>query len=163
MGSGEAGAMKLSQFNLNLLVALDALLRERNVTRAGESIGVSQPAMSATLARLRELFKDDLLVRVGRRLELTPLAGELIGPVRQCVMQIEDVIEHRRAFRPATEERSFIIAASDYASFLLLPPLLERLAADAPGIAVKFVRLDANAVEQLASGLLDFVILPSEV
>ena len=155
--------MKLSQFNLNLLVALDALLRERNVTRAGQSVGVSQPAMSATLSRLRELFRDDLLVRVGRRLELTPLAHELTDPVRRCVMQIEDFIEHRRAFDPATEARTFVLAASDYASILLLPRLLERLAAEAPGVAVKFVGLNTQSAELLAAGLLDFVIMPSEV
>lgn len=155
--------MNLVQFDLNLLVALDALLRERNVTRAGQRIGLSQPAMSGTLARLRELFRDDLLVRVGRNLELTPLAQELGKPLRECIERIENMIEHRRAFTPAREERIFTIAASDYAAFLLLPPLLERLTTEAPGIRVKFTRLDGRSLELLGEDRVDFVIMPSEI
>jgi DNA-binding transcriptional LysR family regulator len=155
--------MLLSQFNFNLLVALDALLRERNVTRAGSRIGLSQPAMSGTLARLRELFRDDLLVRVGRQLELTPLGEELLLPVREAVQQLENIIEHRHRFDPAVERRSFTIAASDYAGFLLLRPMLERLAVEAPGISLKFVKLDSGSRGLLASGVLDFIVMPSEV
>jgi len=155
--------MNLVQFDLNLLVALDALLRERNVTRAGQRIGLSQPAMSGTLGRLRDLFRDDLLVRVGRNLELTPLAQELIEPVRQCIARIEDMIQHRRAFDPAHEQRVFTIAASDYAAYLLLPPLLERLTGEAPGITVKFTRLDGRSLELLSEDRVDFVIMPSEI
>jgi LysR family transcriptional regulator, nod-box dependent transcriptional activator len=96
--------VNLVQFDLNLLVALDALLRERNVTRAGQRIGLSQPAMSGTLARLREVFHDELLVRVGRNLELTPLAQELCEPLRQCIVRIEDMMDHRRLFRAGAGE-----------------------------------------------------------
>ena len=155
--------MNLVQFDLNLLVALDALLRERNVTRAGHRVGLSQPAMSGTLARLRELFRDDLLVRVGRNLELTPLAQELGEPLRQCIERIENMIEHRRAFAPACEERIFTVAASDYATYLLLPPVLERLTREAPGIRVKFTRLDGRSMELLGEGRVDFVVMPSEI
>jgi len=155
--------MLLSQFNFNLLVALDALLRERNVTRAGSRIGLSQPAMSGTLARLRELFRDDLLVRVGRQLELTPLGEELIMPVREAVQQLENIIEHRHRFDPAVERRSFTIAASDYAGFLLLRPILERLAVEAPGITLKHVKMSLDSRRQLAAGILDFVVMPSEI
>jgi LysR family transcriptional regulator, nod-box dependent transcriptional activator len=140
--------MLLSQFNFNLLVALDALLRERNVTRAGSRIGLSQPAMSGTLAR---------------QLELTPLGEELILPVREAVQQLENIIEHRHRFDPAVERRSFTIAASDYAGFLLLRPMLERLAVEAPGISLKFVKLDSGSRGLLASGVLDFIVMPSEV
>jgi LysR family nod box-dependent transcriptional activator len=155
--------LNLVQFDLNLLVALDALLRERNVTRAGQRVGLSQPAMSGTLARLRELFRDDLLVRVGRNLELTPLAQELGEPLRQCIERIEDMIGHRRSFDPAQEKRSFTIAASDYAAFLLLPPLLERLNREAPGVTVKFTQLDTRSQELLADDRIDFVVMPSEI
>jgi len=155
--------MNLVQFDLNLLVALDALLRERNVTRAGQRVGLSQPAMSGTLARLRELFRDDLLVRVGRNLELTPLAQELGEPLRQCIVRIEDMIEHRRAFAPAREERTFTVAASDYAAYLLLPPLLDRLTRETPGIRMKFTRLDGRSLELLGEDRVDFVIMPSEI
>jgi LysR family nod box-dependent transcriptional activator len=155
--------LSIPLFNLNLLVALDALLSERNVTRAGQRVGLSQPAMSGTLARLREHFNDDLLVRVGRQLELTPLAQELIEPVRHAVRQIETIIEHRRGFDPTVEKRSFTIAASDYATFLLLPPLMERLSREAPGISVKFVKNDVHSQEQIKSDAVDFLILPSEL
>jgi DNA-binding transcriptional LysR family regulator len=155
--------LSLLQFDLNLLVALDALLRERNVTRAGQRIGLSQPAMSGTLARLRDLFHDDLLVRVGRNLELTPLAQELCEPLRECIERIADMMDQRRTFAPARERRSFTIAASDYAAFLLLPPLLDRLAREAPGITVKFTQLDTHSQELLANDRIDFVVMPSEI
>ena len=155
--------MNLVQFDLNLLVALDALLRERNVTRAGQRIGLSQPAMSGTLARLRKLFHDDLLVRVGRNLELTPLAQGLGEPLRQCIEQIEDMMAQRRSFAPARENRSFTVAASDYAAFMLLPPLLDRLAREAPGVTVKFTQLDVRSLDLLAKDRIDFIVMPSEI
>ena len=155
--------MNLVRFDLNLLVALDALLHERNVTRAGQRVGLSQPAMSGTLARLRELFGDDLLVRVGRNLELTPRAQELVEPLRQCIERIENMMDHRRSFTPAREIRSFTVAASDYAAFMLLPPLLKRLEREAPGITVKFTQLDARSQERLANDRIDFVVMPSEI
>ena len=155
--------MNLVQFDLNLLKALDALLRERNVTRAGQRIGVSQPAMSGTLARLREVFHDELLVRVGRNLELTPVAQELCEPLRQCIERIEHMMDHRRPFTPARESHSFTVAASDYAAFMLLPPLLDRLSREAPGVTVKFTQLDARSPGLLANDRIDFVVMPSEI
>ena len=153
--------MNLSQFDLNLLVSLDALLIERNVTRAGQRVGLSQPAMSGTLARLRDLFKDELLVRVGRQLELTPLAQELAPQLRAQLQGVEDLMNARRSFIPSSEQRTFSIAASDYVVFLLLQPLVARLAEAAPGIKLQFVRLDAAAPDRLGEGAVDFVILPS--
>src|SRR5665213_3068404 len=155
--------MNLVQFDLNLLVALDALLRERNVTRAGQRIGLSQPAMSGTLARLRELFRNELLVRVGRNLELTPLAQDLGEPLRQCIERIETMMDERRAFDPARERRIFTIAASDYATYLLMPHLLERLSCEAPDITVKFTQLTKHSFDLLDEDRIDFVIMPSEV
>jgi LysR family nod box-dependent transcriptional activator len=154
--------MKLSRMDLNLLVALDALLTERNVTRAGERISLSQPAMSGALARLREMFRDELLVRVGRHLELTPLAQELAAPVRGILEQIELTIEGRRGFDPGSEKRSFVIAASDYAVLLLGRPLLARLHREAPGISVRFVQLPEHLFENLALGEIDFLVVPAE-
>jgi LysR family nod box-dependent transcriptional activator len=155
--------VNLARFDLNLLVALDALLREKNVTRAGQRIGLSQPAMSGTLGRLRELFHDDLLVRVGRQLELTPLAQELIEPVRKSIESIEDVVGHKRAFDPATEERSFTVATSDYATFLLFQPLMERLTVEAPRVTVRFSQLSGKSTDLLAHDMIDFLIMPSEI
>jgi len=154
--------MKLSRIDLNLLVALDALLAERNVTRAGERIALSQPAMSGALARLRELFRDDLLVRVGRRLEPTPLAQELILPVRGILDQIEHTVEERRGFDPKSEARTFTVAASDYATFLLAPGLLERLGREAPRISIRFAQLPEEMFDSLGAGEIDFLIIPAE-
>jgi DNA-binding transcriptional LysR family regulator len=155
--------MNLSQFDLNLLVSLDALLIERNVTRAGQRVGLSQPAMSGTLARLRDLFKDELLVRVGRQLELTPLAQELAPVLHERLREIEDLLSARRTFVPASEHRTFVIAASDYVTFMLLQPLVARLAEQAPGISIRFTRLAPNSPDHLGEDAVDFVIMPSEM
>jgi len=158
-----ADPMNLRQFDLNLLVALDVLLTERNVTRAGERLFLSQPAMSGILARLRHSFHDELLVRVGRNLELTALAVDLAGPVHACVQQIEDLLNLRRLFAPETEPWSFRIAASDYVVFLLLGPLLKTLTEIAPNILVRFLALEPTVGDRLAAGELDFAVLPTEV
>ena len=153
--------MNLSQFDLNLLVSLDALLIERNVTRAGQRVGLSQPAMSGALSRLRDLLKDELLVRVGRQLELTPLAQELAPQLRQQLQGVEDLLSARRSFIPSSEQRTFSIAASDYVVFLLLQPLVARMAEQAPGVKLQFVRLDSASVDRLGEDAIDFVIMPS--
>jgi len=155
--------MNLRQFDLNLLVALDALLTERNVTRAGERLYLSQPAMSGILARLRHVFNDELLVRVGRHLEPTAFAAQLSRPVRECVRQIEDLLNTQRPFVPETETRSFLIAASDYVVLLLLGPLVKRLTEIAPNVSVRFVPLEAAVGDRLAMGEIDFSILPTEL
>ena len=155
--------MNLAKYDLNLLVALDALLEEKNVTRAGDRIGLSQSAMSGVLARLRHMFNDELLVRVGRHMERTPLAEELIEPLRACIRDVEKLFSSRLAFEPASEQRIFTIATSDYLSFLLLGPLIERIAEVAPGISLRVVQVDDTRVDQLAGDLIDFVIMPSEI
>jgi LysR family nod box-dependent transcriptional activator len=155
--------MNLAKYDLNLLVALDALLTEKNVTHAGDRIGLSQSAMSGVLSRLRHMFKDELLVRVGRRMELTPRAQELIEPLRACIHEVEDLLTTRLSFDPLTEQRIFTIAASDYSSLMLLGPLILRLTELAPGIAVRVVQLDPSKLDQLSDDTIDFLIMPSEV
>jgi len=155
--------MNLRQVDLNLLVAFDALLTERNVTRAGNNLCLSQSAMSGNLARLRKLFDDELLVRVGRNLELTAFAVEIAGPVRECVQQIEDLLNAKRPFVPENEHRVFQIAATDYSVLLMLGPIVNRLKKLAPNISVNFVKLDANSKEKLDAGVIDFCILPEEI
>ncbi len=155
--------MNLRQIDLNLLVALDALLTERNVTRAGERLCLSQSAMSGTLAKLRHIFNDELLVRVGRHLEPTVFAEEIAAPVRQCLQQLEDLLNAKRAFEPEAESRVFSIAASDYAVLLMLAPVVKRLEELAPRISVRFVKLDSNAALRLAEGDIDFSIMPESV
>jgi DNA-binding transcriptional LysR family regulator len=155
--------VNLRQFDLNLLVALDVLLTERNVTRAGERLFLSQPAVSGILARLRHAFQDELLVRVGRNLELTALAADLADPVHESVRQIEDLLNLRRPFEPQSARWSFRIAASDYVVFLLLGTLLRSLTERAPNISVRFMGLEPSAAERLVAGELDFVVLPTEI
>lgn len=155
--------MNLRQFDLNLLVALDVLLTERNVTRAGERLFLSQPAVSGILARLRHAFHDELLVRVGRNLELTAFAADLAGPVHDAVRQIEDLLNVQRAFEPQSAQLSFRVAASDYVVFLLLGKLLRSLADRAPNISVRFLALEPSAGERLIAGELDFAVLPAEL
>ena len=133
--AGEEG-INLRKYDLNLLVALHALLRERSVTRAGERLGLSQSAMSSELRRLRQMFGDDLLVRVGRQNHLTALARELVEPVEQIVTAIGQTISRRPSFEPASETRTFTISMSDYAAWALLHPLVQRLQEEAPGITV---------------------------
>jgi DNA-binding transcriptional LysR family regulator len=151
----------LSRLDLNLLVALDALLREKNVTKAGEAIGLSQPAMSSALARLRRLFGDELMVRVGRDYHLTPLGLELRGRIAEILHLIEQTVEHRPEFDPRTDSRRFKIAASDYATFLVLQPLLERVFSEAPGVSFDILPLPGN--DLLQAGDADLGIWPAEV
>ncbi|HEX6999554.1 MAG TPA: LysR family transcriptional regulator [Gammaproteobacteria bacterium] len=155
--------MNLRQFDLNLLLALDALLQERNVTRAAERLFMSQPAMSGMLARLRQTFDDELLVRVGRNLELTEFAAGIAERVHRHVLELEELLNAKPRFSPATEKRSFSIAASDYAVLLLFGPLMQRLAEAAPGVSLHFVRLDVEAGDRIAAGEVDFGIFPAEI
>lgn len=154
--------MNLSRVDLNLLPALDALLRERNITRAGQQIGLSQPAMSSALARLRRLFDDEILVRAGREYHLTALARELEEPLREIMGLIEGAIERRPRFDPATDHRAFSIAASDYAALMLLQPALERIGAEAPGVTLQLHPFRAPLPEMLERGEVDLFIVPRQ-
>src|ERR1041384_3445543 len=104
----------LASINLNLLVALDALLHEDSVTRAGRRVGLSQPAMSHALAQLRQLLNDELVVREGRLTRKTELAREIAPTVQRLVAEIESTLLGHRRFDPATSRRRFRIAANDY-------------------------------------------------
>jgi DNA-binding transcriptional LysR family regulator len=160
--AGEEG-INLRKYDLNLLVALHALLRERSVTRAGELLGLSQSAMSSELRRLRQMFGDELLVRVGRQNHLTALARELVEPVDQIVTAIGQTISRRPSFEPATETRTFTISMSDYAAWALLHPLIQRIQEEAPGITLHIHPLhgpDARAA-LLMHGDVDVVVAPS--
>ena len=123
--------------DLNLLVALGALLEERNLTRAGERINMSQPAMSAALARLRKHFGDELLVRVGRSYELTPLAARTLPLAQQALRQADAAFEVPPEFDPGTSTRHLSISISDYAMTVMLAPLLDLLRRRAPFIGVE--------------------------
>lgn len=155
--------MNLRQFDLNLLVALDVLLKERNVTRAAERLFLSQPAMSGMLSRLRTAFGDELLVRVGRQFELTEFAAGIADHVHDCVRDLEELLDISRSFDPATDARAFRISVSDYALLLMFGPLIQRLAESAPYMSAHFLRLGLSVGEHLTRGEIDFAVLPDEV
>ena len=123
--------MSLAGVDLNLLVALDALLAERSVTRAAERVGLSQPGMSNTLARLRKLFGDPLLVREGLTLVPTPRAEALRQPVQEALSLIEHALHNRPGFDPARDYVTLTVSCSDYSLLMLIGPLVRRLAAAA--------------------------------
>ena len=155
--------MNLRNVDLNLLVILDALLNERNVSRAGQRIGLSQSAMSAALARLRDVFSDPLLVRVGRGLTLTRNAEALVVPLREVLMQIEQTLLQSRDFDPKTDQRTFSIAASDYAVLVLLAPFIRVLSVEAPNITVHLLPRSPHAAGMLQSDQADIVIEPRSI
>ena len=125
--------MNISGVNLNLLVAFDALFEELSVTRAARRAGVTQPAMSNTLAQLRALFGDTLFVRHRTGLTPTARAHELAEPIRKGLRLLESALTGPR-FDPNTSERRFVVAASDYVELVLLPALLRRIAHEAPQV-----------------------------
>jgi DNA-binding transcriptional LysR family regulator len=155
--------MGLGGVDLNLLLALDALLGERNVTRAAERMSVGQPAMSASLGRLRKHFGDPLLVREGRTLVATPLALSLAPLVREAMAAAEAVFGRPRGFDPLVDRRSFTIMASDYVTLILLRPLVARLAREAPLQRVNVVPVRGDFAEQLHKGETDLLVLPTEL
>lgn len=128
--------MNLSAIDLNLLVVFDALMQERSVTRAGKRVGLTQPAVSNALNRLRHLVKDDLFLRGPKGMRPTPRALELAGPVRQALAQVEQALEPA-AFNPAIATNTFRLAMADYAASLILPPLAHRLEREAPGVDIR--------------------------
>ncbi|MFD1611464.1 LysR family transcriptional regulator [Sphingomonas tabacisoli] len=150
--------MQLSRFDLNLLRSLDALLEHRNVTRAADQLFVSQQAMSGALHRLREHFEDELLVRIGRNYELSPRAHSLVLPVRDALLAAQAALNAQPSFDPATARSTFSIAMSDYATFVVLPGLLRRLATEAPGIGCHVEALTQDSFARLEKGDLDFCL-----
>ena len=122
----------LSTLDLNLLRVFDAVARERHVTRAAQRLNLSQPAVSNALARLRAALDDELFLRRPGGVEPTELALSLAGPVAEVLDHLRDMLAARAPFDPATTERVFRVALSEYAEAVLAPPLLERLAREAP-------------------------------
>ena len=152
--------MRLDRFDLNLLVVLDALLEERNVTKASQRLHIGQSAASGALARLREYFGDELLVSVGRRLVLTPLAESLTLPVRDILLRTRATITRKPGFDPISAERRFLICASDYASIVLLSDTVRRVALEAPGVVLDIRSPMHNAHEVFERGDIDLLIMP---
>ncbi|WP_437311801.1 LysR family transcriptional regulator [Sorangium sp. So ce388] len=160
----EHDARELAALDLNLLVVLDALLAERHVTRAAARVGMTQPACSHALGRLRRALGDPLLVRGARGAMLpTPRAEALAPALRAALRGLASAIRGEPRFDPATARRTFRIATGDYAELVLLPPLLSLLASAAPSVDVWMMPLALTrdgVVAQLTSGAVDVVIGP---
>lgn len=153
--------MRYHRLDLNLLTALRVLLAERNVTRAGEMLHVSQSAMSGMLARLREYFDDPLITPVGRRMELTPLAETLVDKVNDLMLRLDATLSIRPDFIPASSRRQFSIIASDYVTQVLLLDVLREVHHEAPEVTVEFLQPSNTAAMDLENGEVDFVINPA--
>ena len=152
----------MARFDLNLLSALNALLTEKNVTRAAEWLNVTQPTMSGMLQRLRYQFDDPLLVRNGRELELTPFGASLVQPVREALRSVELLIRTEPTFDPATSNRDFMIMASDYCASVFLPKVVAHLATDAPGLRLIIQPIN-TPIERVFSGEVDLCITADDM
>lgn len=150
----------MRRYDLNLLTALDALLRERSVSGAARRLGIGQPAMSAALARLRTLFGDPLLVRGTSGMEPTPRAIAAMQPLQDALAQLGSLIEPVPEFDPQSARRTFRLSGGDYVGMAILPPLMAGLAADAPGIDLRFRFVEKDDVpSRLDEGCIDLALL----
>ncbi|WP_225642571.1 LysR family transcriptional regulator [Bradyrhizobium australafricanum] len=152
--------MNLAAIDLNLLVAFEALMEERHVTRAAERIGLAQPSMSSALRRLRALFADELFLRAGAGMQPTEKALALAGPIGEALRQIRSVLVPDQAFDPAIARRRITIAATDYGDLVVVPELTRLLRIEAPGIdlAVRPLTDATVALAKLERGELDALI-----
>ncbi len=150
--------MNLRTLDLNLLPVLEAIYTERSLTRASESLHITQPAVSNALARLRRHFEDPLFVREGRGVKPTAMAEALMPAVREALGRLRS-LEPRSAFEPSRSTRVFNLSARDASAYLIAPPLAARLEAEAPGIRIAWSQLPRAAIPtELASGRLDLAI-----
>ena len=153
--------MNIASLDLNLLRVFDALMRERSVTRAGERIGLSQPAVSSALNRLRHIMGDQLFVREGNVMVPTPRALSLGETVRETLTRIETVLTEQAVFDPATSNRTFRLLGSDYFSTMLMPDLARRVIAAAPRVLLQFLDGGPRAMPHvLSEGGIDLTLSP---
>ena len=150
--------MHNGRIDLNLLEYLDILLRERNVTKAASHLGLSQPAMSNGLGRLRVMFDDPLLVRTSDGMTPTERALELQPVIREVLARVDKAVQPQAAFEAATAERFFRIMATDYAESTIFPPILQRLREAAPGITLDIMTPSDVSFLDVEQGKVDMVI-----
>jgi len=141
--------------DLNLLVILDALLEEQSVTKAAERVHVSQPAVSAALAKLRQHTGDELLEKVGREFRLTPRAQTMVKPVKEILIQIESTIYTSSEFDPVLADRTFNIAMSSYSAEVLMPGLVEKITRSSPGISCVVEEISEESLARVKAGSID--------
>jgi DNA-binding transcriptional LysR family regulator len=154
--------MEFKGLDLNLLIALKALLEEKNITRTGERIHLSQPATSGALAKLRSYFSDELLVRIGHKMVLTPLAEQLLPSLEGIFSQLEGMARKAAEFVPATSKRRFTLMLDDYAMTVLVTEMVKHLQRVAPLVGLDLRPL-SNVATALEQGNVDFLILPEGV
>lgn len=150
--------MNRYDIDLNLMVFLDALVREKSVTRAAERVGITQPAMSNALKRLRRVLDDPLLVRTARGMEPTQRALALQRPLQSALEQIETALTPPPAFDPRATHRLFTVMITDYAASVLLPAVTAHLSAAAPNATLNLLGSDAESLKAVERGEVDFVI-----
>lgn len=150
--------MDLQSFDLNLLVVLHTLLLERSVSKTAERLHLSQPATSAALNRLRKALNDPILVRDGLRMVPTPRAEQLSEPIQAILTAIEQTLSVPQPFAPRTIERTFKVATNDYGTFVLVPILMQRLEAIAPGISLEIWEISQDVEAALRQGDVDLVV-----
>lgn len=155
--------LNLRDIDLNLLVVFHELYKERRVAAVAESLGLTQPAVSNALSRLRRMMGDELFLRTGRGMEPTPYATQLAEPIAQALATIRDTLERQLEFDPAASVRKFTIAMTDLGEIHFLPRLMHRLADIAPGVTISTVRNTSVVLsDELESGRVDiaFGLLP---
>ncbi len=150
--------MRFKGLDLNLIVAFEALMTDRSVSRAAQRLNLSQPALSNALARLRSYFGDDLLIARNKRMYPTPFAETLLPQVRRALETMEGVIATSRHFDPVTSNRTFRIMTSDYIATSILFPIVTRLATTAPGVRIELLLPSPRRIELLDSGGIDLLI-----
>ena len=153
--------MNLKETDLNLFIAFDVIYTEKNLTKAGQVLGITQPAVSNALSRLRELFDDELFIRTSKGMIPTPVANQIIKDVRSALSLIQNTISEAEKFDPYTAETTFKISIGDSSEYRLLPLLIKELAEVAPKIKVEtYLTPRKDAPRELASGTIDFSIDP---
>jgi DNA-binding transcriptional LysR family regulator len=155
--------MHIGRTDLNLFLVFDAIYTEGSITRAAEVLNLTQPAVSHALARLREMLNDELFVRTrardGRSMVPTPAAHALVGPVRESLRGLTDAVQGAHGFDPAASTRTFRVSLGDIFEALVLPPLVARIAVEAPGVELVNVRVARGEIAgELAAGRLDLTV-----
>ncbi|MEJ2453498.1 MAG: LysR family transcriptional regulator [Candidatus Thiodiazotropha sp.] len=151
--------MNYREIDLNLLLVLDAMMKEQSVTAVSRKLLISQPTVSFSLKKLREILDDELFVRTGSGMQPTPRAMALAGPIDQVIRIVRDEILSPPEFEPSVSDRRFVINATDIGEMVFLPPLLKVLREFAPHASIESVCLDPHDLSQaLADGLVDLVI-----
>src|SRR5690606_11451375 len=154
-----AKPMDIKDLDLNLLVVLNQLLMDRGVSAAADKLGLSQPAVSNALRRLRNLLNDELFLRTTRGMEPTPYAQQLAEPIAYALSTIQTTLSQRTSFSPATSTRRFTLAVTDLGEIEFLPSLMDRLQEVAPGVTVSTVRNNAESLrDDMEAGNVDLAI-----